>query len=207
MVVARENHVPKDVVVDACVWHAAFVRDLLVHLAVDGIVSPIWSAQIEREWTTSVCRRRPEIEPARVHATAALIRRVIPQGFRAAPPASIVRGLIARGLPDPDDAHVIALAISDRVPSICTFDRRGFPPGLLRQLGIATVSPDQLLSTVAEASRDRCLHAIERHRRSLRMPAVGREEYLAMFRRNRLPVAAARLESMTWPNTKSPDTG
>ena len=185
---------PLRAVVDACVWHAAFVRDLIVHVAVAGALDPVWTPAIETEWTRSVIRRRPDIDASRIHAAAERIRRILPDGIV---PTALVARRAGRGLPplpDPDDMHVLRAAVAARAPIICTFDRRGFPSSALSPLGIEAISPDELLARVIRrpgtATAARLLEGMRRHRASLRAPPVDHSGYLGMLRSNRLPATA-----------------
>lgn len=184
-------------VIDACVWHAVFVRDLIVHLAVAGALDPIWTPRIEGEWTRSVMHRRPDIDPGRVLAAAARIRLILPQGLVPSPSERRPTRLDSRKLPDPGDAHVVLAAIAARAPLICTFDRQDFPATVLGPLGIAAVSPDELLLRAHRAAESalpaRLLAGVRRHRTSLRAPPVDAPAYLEMLRRNRLASIAEAL--------------
>jgi len=49
-------------------------------------------------------------------------------------------------LPDEGDRHVVAAALAADAPFICTNNVRGFPSGVLIRLGLAVITPDDLLS-------------------------------------------------------------
>jgi len=55
-----------------------------------------------------------------------------------------VRGSVRQN-PDPNDSHVIEAALECKTSAICTLDDWGFPDGVMRRLGIETLSPDELL--------------------------------------------------------------
>lgn len=185
---------PTRVVVDACVWHASFLRDLLVHAAVMDAIEPLWTPAIETEWTRSVLRRRPEIPAARIQSVADRMRAAIPGGCVVTPSApQIPRPLRAR-LPDPSDLHVVEAAVATKSTHICTFDRAGFPSDVLRALGIEAVTPDRLLRLVLVRHRRQLLDAMHRHRTSLRSPPADVPAYREMLERNTLAETARVVE-------------
>ena len=47
---------------DACVLHAADLRDLLMWLARTRLFRAEWTATIHDEWIRSIVRRRPHVE-------------------------------------------------------------------------------------------------------------------------------------------------
>jgi len=48
-------------------------------------------------------------------------------------------------LPDADDQHVVAAALAADAPFICTHNVKDFPPDVLDSLGLAVVTPDDVL--------------------------------------------------------------
>jgi len=190
---------PPRVVIDACVWHAAFLRDLLVHAAVVGVIAPIWTPTIEHEWTKSVRVRRPDIDPARLESITSRIRVVIPNGCIPMPTLRIVPGTLLSHLPDPDDWHVVAAALASRSSTICTFDKKGFPNSALATVGLESVTPDRLLERLLvspnpTSSPRLLLQAMQQHRTSLRAPTIDAHTYVAMLKRNTLAKTARALE-------------
>jgi PIN domain len=103
---------PPKAVIDACVWHASFLRDLIVHAAVTGAVAPIWTPTIEAEWTRSVLRRRPEISSLRIQSVADRIRLVVPSGCIPTPSVRRIPKQLRSRFPDPSDLHVVTAAIA-----------------------------------------------------------------------------------------------
>lgn len=191
---------PQRVVIDACVWHAAFLRDLLVHAAVVGVLTPIWTPAIEHEWMMSVRVRRPDIDPARLESIASRIRVAIPDGCIPTPTLRIVPRTLRSHLPDPDDWHVVAAALASRASTICTLDKKGFPNPALAQVGLESVTPDRLLERLLlppnpASSARLLLHAMQRHRSSLRAPSIDARGYVEMLRRNTLAQTAGVLEA------------
>jgi hypothetical protein len=49
-------------VLDANVLYPAPVRDILLHLASEGLYQPKWSDTIQQEWTRSLLAKRPTLK-------------------------------------------------------------------------------------------------------------------------------------------------
>lgn len=188
---------PPRVVVDACVLHAVFIRDLLMHFACMGFMTPLWTARIEEEWMESVRRRHPSIDRSRLQAVAHHMRSILPASYLPGTletPAWLRPHL--QGLPDPKDAHVVVAAIIGGADSICTFDRRGFPPRLLGPLGVRTISPDDLIVGFIQHGKIDSIAPVRGHRAALRSPPVSAADYTSMASANRLPRTTAILHRM-----------
>jgi hypothetical protein len=50
-------------VLDACVLYSASLRDFLLRLAADKLFAPLWSEDIQNEWTRSLLRKRSNVDP------------------------------------------------------------------------------------------------------------------------------------------------
>ncbi|HEY1132770.1 MAG TPA: PIN domain-containing protein [Roseateles sp.] len=94
-------------VLDANVLHSQPLTSLLLELAVARLYRPAWSQDIHTEWRRSVLRVRPDVD------SAALDRRRA--AMDAALPDACVSGyapfIEVLTLPDPDDRHVLAVAV------------------------------------------------------------------------------------------------
>lgn len=100
------------VIYDACVLHPAPLRDLLIRIAVSGVVRARWSEQILREMTDSILANRPDLDSSSLKRTRERMCDAVPDclisGFEKLIPSI--------ALPDPDDAHVVAAARSTLPP-------------------------------------------------------------------------------------------
>ena len=94
------------VVYDACVLYPAPVRDLLMEIAISGLVRAKWTEQIHQEWMSSLVADRPDIE-SRIQQTRRLMDVAIPDAL-VKHYESLIDGIT---LPDPKDHHVLAAAI------------------------------------------------------------------------------------------------
>ena len=144
---------PLAAVYDACVLYPAPLRDLLVRLALAGLVRAHWSERIHDEWTRSVLANRPELSSQSIERCRRLMD--------AHSPDAVVTGYAGRiaalELPDPDDRHVLAAALECGAAVIVTFNRKDFPPAKLGPLAVEAVHPDEfVMRLLDEDSRAVC---------------------------------------------------
>lgn len=177
-------------VLDACVLYPAPLRDLWMHLTVQYVFQPKWTAQIQEEWIRSVLENRPDLRPEQLARTRALMERW-GRDWEVPEYHAPLSGL---SLPDPDDCHVLAAAISARVPLVVTFNLADFPEAALAPHGVRAVHPDTFACELLEADPEGFLEAVRTHRAALGNPPKGQEEYLQTLRGAGLVGTAARLQ-------------
>lgn len=127
-------------VLDACVLFPTVLREILLGVAARGLYHPIWSDRILREWTRATAKLGPEAA-MQAEAQALLARTAFPQAMQREQPNIEARLL----LPDDNDIHVLAVAISSHADAIITFNAKDFPRHLLAEEGLLRMDPDQLL--------------------------------------------------------------
>ena len=127
-------------VLDACVIYPSVLREILVGAAAAGLYQPLWSERILGEWARAVAKLGP-VADAQATAEAVLMRRDFPAAMVRAQPGIAARLM----LPDPDDVHVLAVAIGGHADAIITFNAADFPRHLLAEGGIARRDPDGFL--------------------------------------------------------------
>jgi len=127
-------------VLDACVLYPTVLREILMGCAAAGLYTPLFSDRILREWTRATAKLGPEAQA--VAEGEALI-------LRAAFPRAIIReqpNIEARlSLPDPNDIHVLAVAIAGHADCIVTFNAQDFPRHTLAEEGLERRDPDGFL--------------------------------------------------------------
>ncbi len=111
------------VVFDACALYPAPLRDLLMRVALTGLVQAKWTDMILDECFENIAVQRPELPPERLRRTRELmiqaVRDCMVTGYEP-----LVEGLV---LPDPDDRHVLAAAIRANAQAIVTANLKDFP--------------------------------------------------------------------------------
>lgn len=127
-------------VLDACVLYPTVLREILMGCAKAGLYAPVFSDRILGEWVRATAKLGPAA-PVIAEGEAALLRASFPRALMRAQP-----GLEARlALPDPDDVHVLAVAIAAHADLIVTFNAADFPRGVLAEEGLGREDPDQFL--------------------------------------------------------------
>jgi predicted nucleic acid-binding protein len=133
---------PFIVVYDANVLYGNTQRDLMLRIALTGLVQAKWTDEILDEAMEAIARNRPDIDPARLARTRQLMVDAVPD--------CIVRGYepLMEGLrmSDPDDRHVLAAAIKSGAQVIVTADK-GFAEEDLTPWKIEAKDPMTSFST------------------------------------------------------------
>jgi len=170
-------------VFDACVLYPASLRSFLLWLAYFDLFRPYWSEEIHEEWIRNLSLNRPDLLRERLERT----RRKMDSQF----PHSLVRGyesiMPTLQLPDPNDTHVLAVAILAKAEYIVTFNLDDFPIAVLQPHGIEALSPEEFALRIIDAAPLPVLRAVKKHRLSLTRPSKTVEEYLTTLTQQGLP--------------------
>lgn len=127
-------------VLDACVLYPTVLREILIGCAGAGLYEPLFSERILREWVRATAKLGPSA-PVIAEGEAALLRSRFPRAIVREQP-----GIEARiQLPDPNDVHVLAVAIAGHADCIVTFNAQDFPRHLLAEEGLDRRDPDGFL--------------------------------------------------------------
>ena len=102
------------VVYDACVLYPAPLRDLLVQLATTRIFRAKWTDLIHDEWTRNLLIKRPDLNAEKLARLRILMNDNVPDSL-----VTDFEHLIPfLELPDLDDRHVLAAAITAKNPTV-----------------------------------------------------------------------------------------
>jgi predicted nucleic acid-binding protein len=177
------------VLLDANVLYCAPLRDLLLQLAFAGLFQARWSADIDDEWQRNLLAARPELA-SQIARTHAIMHRAIPD--------ALVTGYQSRiaglSLPDPDDRHVLAAAITAAADVIVTFNLKDFPATVLAPYGVEAQHPDAFLQSLVATMPLQVLASARDCVSRLARPPLTADSYLQILRRTGLPQTAAFLE-------------
>ena len=159
--------------VDACSLASVMRRNLLLSLAEAEFFRLRWSERILDE-TQAAIDTMAEHKGLADHAgRAARARRAMQTAFEDAMVTDYAHYLpLADGLPDPDDAHVVAAALKTQAQTIITENLRDFPADLLDPLGIEARSADDFIADTIALDPGRAIPAIKRMRLRFRNPAM-----------------------------------
>ena len=159
---------------DACVLVPVALSDTLLRTAEHGLFRPSWSPRVLAEVRQAMLRVHPDLAPSRVEYR-------LREMDRAFPDASVKAGLGATarfGLPDPDDEHVLAAALSARADVIVTANLQDFPEECLRPLGVAALSAEDFLLDQLDLSGTTMLSVLTEQAAATRRPPLDLEDVL-----------------------------
>lgn len=176
-------------VLDACVLYSAPLRDLFMHLTVQYVFQPKWTARIHAEWIENVLASRPDITREALERTRDLMN----QWAREWQPPDHEALIPTLSLPDPNDRHVLAAAITAEVSVIVTLNLADFAAPTLAAYGIRALHPDAFACDLLAATPAGFRQAVRTHRAALRHPPKSVDEYLATLAACGLTETAERL--------------
>ena len=133
------------VLIDACVLYPTVMREVLLGVAAQGVFTPLWSARILEEWARAVARLGDGFEDM-ARGEIALLKARWPEA-EVAYPLDLEAGL---RLPDPDDTHVLAAAITGQADVLLTMNLKDFPTRVVSAHGVVRRDPDGLLREMFE---------------------------------------------------------
>ncbi|MCL2306387.1 MAG: PIN domain-containing protein, partial [Planctomycetaceae bacterium] len=168
---------------------SASLRDFLLHLATKKLVVPFWSEEIQSEWVRSLLEKRPNLKRENLERTCRNMNIHFPFG--------LVRGyepiIPTLTLPDPDDRHVLAVAIHASANYIVTNNLKDFPGTALKPHKIEALSPDAFVHQLIQKQPGLVLKAAKEHRTNLSRPPKTADAYIATLEEQKLPKTVAFL--------------
>lgn len=168
-------------VLDACVLYPTVLRDILQAAGEEGLYQPLWSDRILREWTRATIKLGPEAH-AEAEREAAAFAAAFPRGRVQAQPA-IEHRLV---LPDPNDLHVLAVAIASGADGIVTFNAGDFPRHVLAAEGVQRRDPDGFLWELQSGAPEKMAAIIEAARARAEVSSGREVELKWLLKRLRL---------------------
>ena len=188
---ADKQTVPLRVVLDANVLYPAPLRDTLMWLAVGGVYQARWSDPLYDEWTRNVLLQRPDLGREQLERTYHRMNQALPEarvtGFEP---------LIAQlTLPDPEDRHVLALALYTHASRIVTFNLKDFPHSVLSQHGVLVQHPDDFVLERFEKFPTLVVDALRAQRANLQRPPRSGLELLETLEQQGLVRSVAALRA------------
>ena len=176
-------------VLDACVLYPAPLRDFFMRLAVK-LYQPKWTEEIHEEWIRNVLKDRPDLSRDQLSRTRELMNRhggiCLVTGYEPLIPSLT--------LPDRDDRHILAAAITATASVIVTFNLKDFPDRILTGHGVRAVHPDHFALSLYETDPEQFVALIKINRQSLINPPKTAEDYLETLNGCGLKKTASRLQ-------------
>jgi predicted nucleic acid-binding protein len=181
---------PTVALLDANVLYPTPLRDLLLQLAFAGLYQARWSAEIDDEWKRNLLAVRPELAE-RIDRTHAVMHRAIPDAL-VTNYAHLIPNL---SLPDPNDRHVLAAAVTAAAEVIVTFNLKDFPAVALAPHRVVAWHPDTFLGSYITSMPFQVLGQMRECRSRLTCPPITVTDYLKILRRLGMTETAGFLEN------------
>ncbi|HET9061578.1 MAG TPA: PIN domain-containing protein [Acidimicrobiales bacterium] len=174
------------VVFDACVLVPIALTDTLLRIGERGLYRPLWSARIVTEAIDAIAEIHPGLDVGLVRRRFAIMDEVFEDarvdGWEA------LEATVA--LPDPDDRHVLAVALRGRADAIITANTRDFPPEVVGPLNIEIIDPDSFLLDQLDLAPRIVLEVLREQSAHTRRPALSPVDLLARLARAGAPTFA-----------------
>jgi len=164
---------PPVALLDANVLYPARLRDLLIRLAIAGLYQARWSEQILDECFGNLIENRPDLTEDQLARTRRLMTTALPD----AAVAGYEDRIEEYDLPDPDDRHVLAAAVTTGASLLVTDNLDDFPAGRIPE-GLQVVSPDEFVLALANDDLDVVVEVIEAQAAALAIPPMTTSELL-----------------------------
>ena len=179
-------------VLDACVLVPTALCDTLLRLAEAAFYRPLWSDRILGEVQDAIMIVRPDLDEARVERRIATMASTFEDasvtGWEA-----VSAGL---DLPDPDDRHVLAAAITGGAQAIVTFNLKDFPAEALHPRSIQARHPDDFLLDQLDLLPSHVLELLSQQAADLQHPRTDLAGVLAALQRCGVPNFAEAVRRM-----------
>lgn len=168
-------------VVDACSLADVAKRDLLLTLAEAGLYRLRWSEKILMETEGAIGKILQERTDgtARASRAVAAMRTAFPEAAYC-DYADIERSLSC--LPDPNDHHVLAVAIASRASVIVTENLKDFPEAALKPYSIEAKSADTFIADSIDLDYPQSVKAISDMLARLSNPALTPQDWIENLR-------------------------
>ncbi len=136
------------VLIDACALYPTVMREILLGVANAGQFTPLWSARILEEWARAAARLGDGKEDV-ARGEIALLRANWPDSeIRYSPDLET-----SLQLPDENDRHVLAAAISGQAEILLTANLKDFPTRTLTVHGVIRRDPDSFLREIFDENQ------------------------------------------------------
>ena len=169
---------PSVAVFDACILYPFHLRNIVVQAAVDRLVEARWTDAIHEDWI----RNLTAIPTERLQVTRRLMENALPtamiNGYEEHIPTIT--------LPDPNDRHVVAAAITAKASLILTWNLRHFPPSELKRFGLRTITSDEFLCVLFDNGSDLVIGSLANARRNLNKSRVSAPDFIHILESQRL---------------------
>lgn len=176
---------------DACVLLPVALGDTLLRAAEADLYRPAWSPRVQDEVRRAFSRVRPDLPPSRIEARLRAADRVFPDALTTGY-EPLEAGV---ALPDPDDRHVVAAAVTARADAVVTANLADFPDATLGPLGLHAVGPDDFLLDLLDLAPGRMARLVEEQAAATSRPSLTVADVLIALGRAGAPRFASAVRS------------
>lgn len=160
-----------------------------MQLALSDLFRARWTNDILDEWIRNLLANRPDLTAAKLARTRGLmntsVRDCLVSGHE-----SLIDSLT---LPDPNDRHVLAAAITCQAGVIVTMNLADFPAAVLSAHGIDAQHPDEFIRHLLDLNPGAVCTAVKKTRARLLSPPKSVDDYLDTLERQQLVQVVAQL--------------
>jgi len=183
-------------VVDACSLVGTLRRNILLSLAEAEFFRLRWSDDILSETQRAIEKILLKRDYAGVDAKVKA--RVSVEAMKLAFPESCVEDYqslieLLKGLPDPDDGHVIAAAIKTGASMIVTENIKDFPSAILDSYELEAKTADEFIADTVQLDVGRAVAAIAKMRARFERPSLTPSDLLLKMESQGLVISADSL--------------
>jgi predicted nucleic acid-binding protein len=147
-----------------------------MELAWQGLYAAKWTKEIDQEWVNALKRDRPDLSDEKIRYRLDNMHRAIPDWEI---PISRYKKLIPIiHLPDKNDRHVLAAAITGHADCIVTKNTKDFPVSAVEQYGVEILHPDDFVLLQITLDSIQSLTAIKHLRGRMRKPKLSANEFI-----------------------------
>ena len=180
---------PPTILFDANVLYPAALRDIFIRLALEGVYHARWTEKILDEVFDNLANNRPDLDTRRLLRTRTLMVRSVPRCL-VTDYEAIVGDF---KLPDPDDRHVLAAAVTAGASTVVTNNVRDFPAQVTEPLKMTVRTANQFLADLARQEPAIVTRVVTEAAADLRHPSVTFAQYLDALAKAGAPTYWAEL--------------
>ncbi len=180
---------PRVALLDANVLFPFRKRDIFLRFHHAGLFRARWTERILDEWTLSLLKQKPHLEPS-VRSQ----RRAMREQFAEALVTGYEPLIATLELPDADDHHVLAASIRCGAQYIVTDNLADFPAEVLARFDIEAIDADGFLSRTFDLYPSEALGVLRTLRGAYSNPPFTPSEFVRDLTAKGLPRLAAQTD-------------
>ena len=156
LVIGKSSQIERTVL-DANIFFSMWILDPILSIADTGLFEPVWSQQIINE----VQQHLPDVWQKAQMTQITSFLAAIQEAFPWSSHDNWNQYLGNFMLPDPNDNHVLALALASGSSIIVTNNIRDFPDKVLQPLGVTAITPDEFLTALLNSDEKTVVATIQ----------------------------------------------